>query len=111
MSLNKEIDRNFAYELTGVIMNVVPLYKQLCSIETNMSRKLMRGTYDFGKSIVGFRYVADAANSYYKREFGDSTNVPTRNYAAFLLAYGYAEQNEQMKEMADIWAEKNNVFA
>lgn len=91
----KQPDQNFAYELGFVIENYEPLYKQLMAIEENMRRKMKRGTYDFEKSIKGFRYVADAAARYYKREHGEQADVPTRNYAAQLMATEFLESLSQ----------------
>jgi hypothetical protein len=103
-----QADKNFAHELTSVIMNVLPLYNQHRAIEQNMTRKLMRGKFDFLLSVKGFRYVVDAANTYYKKEFGESADVPTRNFAALLLAYDYASQSPQLRDEAERQMEAYN---
>ena len=91
----KQPNKDFAYELDSVIQNDERLYNHLMSIEEKMRRKVKQGTYDFEKSIKGFRYVVDAAALQYKQDFSEQADVPTRDYAAKVMATEFLESLSQ----------------
>jgi len=96
----KVADRNFAFELISVLQNDEPLYRQSEYIAENMRRKIQRGSYDFVKSVKGFQYVVDAANKQYKRDYNESANVPTRKYAAAIMALEFAHEEPHLQSHA-----------
>lgn len=96
-----EADPTGARELELYIDNDADLYRQQQQpILKNLWRKMVKGTYDFEKSVKLVKYLADNGAKKYAREFGGTSdwsamfNVPTRLAVARSLAQRYREQLE-----------------
>lgn len=75
-----------AHELMLFADNTSELYPQFKSIITNLSRKMVKGTYDPNRAPKLWRYWTDAAAIQYKKEFGYQFTPAVRQELALALA-------------------------
>jgi len=89
----KIADQHAATELELYLENDKPLYRQTQECYRNLLRKQKRGIYNSARAVALFQYVADAAATKYKREFGPCTfDKPTRTAVAVSLRDSFEAQ-------------------
>ena len=104
-----EVDEAAARELELFIENDADLYRQqIIPILKNLWRKMVKGTYDFEKSVKLVKYLADNGARKYATEFGEGRewstmfSVPTRLEVARSLAQTYRTMLEG-REFSGTW--------
>ena len=88
-----EGDEIAARELALYIENDGNLYRGSTTpaIE-NLAKKVVKGNFDKDKSVMLWKYTADAGAKKYQKEFGDTFTAETRRMTAKMLADYYEEE-------------------